>query len=818
MSSFTLGVFNRFGTFACLVGFLTLLAASPAKGQDWPALRGADGLGSLTTNGILSRTSQVDLKTRWKKDLGSGYSSVIVASERVVAMYSGKNDDQLACLNASDGETLWKIPIGPVFPGENGSFDGPLSTPLVHQGNIFALSPRGRLLCVRLEDGEIVWSRELVDEEKAILPMYGFTTSPILVDGVLILQLGAKDKSLAGLDPKTGKTLWTAGDDRINSQSPIVVEFQGKKLVLATGGKNLLGVDPSNGDIRLQYEHKGGNGSAMVPVPIGNDQILLTLDDRYSISVRLQPGDGDKIQGSEAWKNRSIKNTYNVPSLSDGNVYAYSTRILTCVDPETGKPKWKNRDPGDGFLITVDNHLIINTKKGGLHLAKASPDGYQEIAQLKIFDKLVWSIPAYSQDAIYVRSLGEIACVDIVPRPNSTAVAESETALPLGPKFAAFIKQADATADDHAKGRVVDDFLEAQTSFPIVEDDIVHFVYRGDGTDIAVAGDMFGARQEKKMTRLAGTDFFYHAMKLPADQRVNYVFLIDYQPQLDPRNSNTTTSSMYAGEMEFAVRLRGVEPLKMSWFGMSEWKTPNHLIESEKPMKGSIVKHSVDSKLLETAMPMEVYLPPGCPEKVAGDSPRFPVVYVFDGPNARKLGQLAKAADRIYRNSESNDSQPAILVFVGGRPTPKFLEAFTKEIVPSIDKNFATQSDRDSRSCVAFGFSASLAMMAVGTNPDMFSGVSVQSPLIFDAAQKQVLGALGKVDQPVRVYIDWGRFDMYNPHENWDLRSISKSLHDELKKNENLTVSGGMVNDSTDWSSWRNRYDQMLSAMVPKSE
>ena len=118
-------------------------------------------------------------------------------------------------------------------------------------------------------------------------------------------------------------------------------------------------------------KHEGGNGSAMTPVPIGDDQFLLTLDDSYSKAFKITSTD-DGVECTETWQSPAIKNTYNIPALSDGNLFAYSTRILTCVDPKTGKPYWKTRKPGDGFLITIDGHLIINTKKGSLCVAKAN--------------------------------------------------------------------------------------------------------------------------------------------------------------------------------------------------------------------------------------------------------------------------------------------------------------------------------------------------------------------------------------------------------------------------------------------------------------
>ena len=141
----------------------------------------------------------------------------------------------------------------------------------------------------------------------------------------------------------------------------------------------MSGVDAGSGEVVFEHEHGGRNGSAMMPVMLDDQTVLLTLDDAHSTAFYLRQV-GDKIEVSEAWQERSIKNTYNMPSLTDGKLVAFSTRVLTCVDPETGRAFWKSREPGDGFLITVDDHMIINTKKGSLHLAKVTEDDYEEIA------------------------------------------------------------------------------------------------------------------------------------------------------------------------------------------------------------------------------------------------------------------------------------------------------------------------------------------------------------------------------------------------------------------------------------------------------
>ncbi|MFK7767439.1 MAG: PQQ-binding-like beta-propeller repeat protein [Mariniblastus sp.] len=793
-----------------------LLQSPESHGQNWPALRGANGYGYISTDGILAETSAVELKIRWKRKLGSGYSSVVVQGDRVVTMYTDGTNDLIVCLNAATGETIWETKTNPMFVGENGSFDGPLSTPVIHNEKVFAFSAVGELFCLSLEDGKKNWSKDLVEITKVKKPLYGFVTSPIVVADTLILQVGAPGKSVYGFDMVTGETKWTAGDDVINSQSPSVMEVNGKTILLAAGGKKLTGVDPVDGSVLFEYAHEGGNGQSVMPVPIGDGQVLLTHDDRFSqaVSIRTktdQPGNVEGLDVEQAWQETSIKNTYNMPVLVDGEtpgVFAYSTRILTCVDPKTGRPFWKTRKPGDGFLISVDGHLVVITKKGSLHLAKASNKGYEEISRISdLFKELVWSVPAYSDNSVFVRSFGEIARVDIVGTDQTEKVAASEQS-ELGAGFQKLINGINTAGSAEAKTKIVDRWMQAQAEFPVIEDGIVHFIYRGEEADVALAGDFFGARQEKQMVQVDSTDLFYYAMKLPADQRANYCFLVDFQPQTDSLNKRVVTSSMYAGEMEFAMRLSDKEPLKMSWFGMSKWKCPEYLKKAGKEkLAGELQSRKIDFEEDEgKGIELDVYLPPGYDS--TGER-RYPVAYVFDGANAQKLGEIITAADRLF---QAAPEQSAIIVLLGGGG-PGLTEQLEKRIVPFVDEEFKTVADRDSRVLFGCGFVATGALVTGAVKNDLFANVAVQSPLAFAAQEKMILDSMGKVEQETHVLLQWGRFDMFNPHENWDIREGSQRIFDGLTSSENVKVKGGMVNDSTDWSSWKNRYHEVFQML-----
>jgi len=660
----------------------------------------------------------------------------------------------------------------------------------------------------------LIWEKSLIESFKVKQPLYGFSTSPIIAGGNLIVQVGAKDKMLVAMNPNTGDEKWACGDDRINSQIPSIVNVEGAPIIMASGGKQLVGVNPETGEIVFEFEHGGGNGSAVMPVAIGDNSVLITVDDAFSKAVQLRPVDEKKIAASELWQHRSIKNTYNVPTLCNGNLFAFSTRILTCVDPKTGKPHWKSRKPGDGFLIAVDDHIAIITKEGSVHLANATTEKFDEVAKLKVFEDLVWAIPSFADNAIFVRSLGEIARIDIVPEGAEAGSAGAADSLPMSENFAIFLNSLKGknAAESNA---IVDEFVGKQKSFPVVDSGIVHFLYRGPEDDVALASDILGARQERKMLSAGASDLKYYTMQLEDDQRANYVFLVNFTPQTDALNPRTTTSSMYAGEMEFAVRLRNEEPLKMSWFGMEKWVEPSYLTSLPESLYGEMVERKLpgedtgeegDEVEKSPALPLSVYLPP---EYKTDADKRFPVVYVF--PHMRfESSQFIESADNLFAKG-AEGIRPAIIVVPQGQAGP----GSTTRIVELIDKEFRTIADRKHRSAAGFGFSGGAVFGAFSSNPEMFGAISAQSPLVFGS--DGITKGMKDVTQSTRVYLDWGRFDMHNPVENWDLRKSSSEIHAALKELKNVELFGGMSNDSADWSSWKNRYDKVLQAITPSS-
>lgn len=378
----------------------------------WPQWRGKNQDGKAQQKDVVKFDGGIELKIAWKKSLGSGYSSVSVADGRAVTMFSDSTDDYVAAFDAKSGDELWRFKIGPTYKGHDGSHDGPMSTPLLSGGTVYAVGPRGQLLALDIKTGKERWSTRLVQEHRAPEPFYGFATSPIIDDDVLIVETGGQGGTISGFRKDTGALVWSTGDDSVKYHSPIRFQFAGQTQLVCAGNNYLYGLEPRKGKVLWRYRHDG-HGESINPVVVNQKQIFLRQSWEKTLLVELKREDRQYF-AEKVWDKSALKSSYDTPISHAGYLYGFSSRLLKCVDAGTGETVWKSTSPGDGFTMMVGGFLIIVTKQGTLHVVEAHPEGYNELASLELFDGPAWSPPSFANGRIYARSLTQIACVEIV--------------------------------------------------------------------------------------------------------------------------------------------------------------------------------------------------------------------------------------------------------------------------------------------------------------------------------------------------------------------------------------------------------------------
>ena len=795
---------------ACLLTILPAsLPAAPSSDSDWPGFRGPQVDGVVRGDGMLAQRQAVALTTAWKVPLGSGYSGVSVAGDVVVTMASDGEKDQVVAVASGDGRRSWTYELGATYKGHDGSHDGPLSTPFIAGDRVYVLSAQGTLSALSLADGTPSWSVDLVAVHGAVPPYYGFTTSPLLLGGVLVVQGGAKDAAVTGFDPATGALLWSAGEDRIGYQSPVPLRQGDGTVILAASNARLYGIDPATGTVLWDYEHGGSGGrgaQSMVPVLADEGRIFLAHKSEGSTMVHLSSSDGVATV-NPMWEGRDIRNSYNVPVYHDGHIYAYSSRILTCVDAATGESRWRSRLPGDGFLILVDGHLVILTKSGELHVAAASPDGYREVGNVALFSQLSWSPPSYAGGSFYVRSLDELARVDLAAAEMTAPLLADGGAALAGSALASTLA---AIAAAHDPAAAVDTFVGEVESFPLVEEpDLVHFIYSGPGEDLAVASDLFGARQERPMRRVPGTTLFTYSTRVERDARINYMFMRDYDEIVDPRNQRTTTSYFLGKDFEMEF---GGEGMEMSWFGMPDWQEPAYLKPAAAERAGTLEPGELESAALEESVTFTVYKPAGYDQ----GSEHLPVAYVHGGQSAREQGLLPNSLDNLI----GSRIRPILVVFIDSvRPQAgePYLKMINEELIPLVDETYRTVTEASGRAHVGMGPAAFTALFCALKQPGVADLAASQSSFLFGPSMGQMREILADQEpRDMTIYLDWSRYDLRNPQEAWDLGQMNRDLA-ALLEEHGLETLGGEGNYGIGWSSWRNRTGDLFMALFPLS-
>src|SRR6185369_6004777 len=86
------------------------------------------------------------------KGLGSGYSSITVAGERVFTVGNQRGKSYLVALSRKDGSKLWTAEVGK--PGNNLG-----STPTIDGDHAYVIGQEGDLVCVEVDKGEVKWRK-----------------------------------------------------------------------------------------------------------------------------------------------------------------------------------------------------------------------------------------------------------------------------------------------------------------------------------------------------------------------------------------------------------------------------------------------------------------------------------------------------------------------------------------------------------------------------------------------------------------------------------------------------------------------------------
>ena len=255
-----------------LYGVVSIVGAA-----DWPQWRGPNRNGISQEMGLLKEWSNGGPQVLWRVSLGEGFSGISVVSGRVYTMFSEGDDEFVVCLNASNGEEVWRFRSDSNYHESQGG-NGPRATPTIDGGLLFTVTAQGKLYALNTENGEKVWSHDLQEEFGSKIPRWGGCTSPLVEGDLLLVEVGGKDgKSIVAFDKKGGDVVWSSHTDILGYSSPIAVTIDGIRQLIVFTGTQLVSVSPENGNLYWTYPWQTEyDVNAATPVFIAPDKIFIS--------------------------------------------------------------------------------------------------------------------------------------------------------------------------------------------------------------------------------------------------------------------------------------------------------------------------------------------------------------------------------------------------------------------------------------------------------------------------------------------------------------------------------------------------------------
>jgi outer membrane protein assembly factor BamB len=384
---------------------------------DWPQYLGPNRDGKSAETGLARAWPQNGPKLVWEKKAGSGWSGAAVAFDRAILFHRVDNDEVVECVEASSGNKLWKTSYHTRYRDDFGFDDGPRSTPLIADGKVFTLGADGELSAFDFAKGTQLWQQNVNKEFKVPKGFFGTATSPIIVGGKLLINVGAKGAGVVAFDPTTGKEIWKATDQGVSYSSPVAAKIDGEELAIFFTREGLLALTPEKGAVRYEFAWRPRlNASVNAASPIVNGKEILLSTSYGTGAILLEAAKGEL---KETWKNdESLSCHYNTPVLVGDHLFGIDGRQeggprLRCVEWKSGKVLWSKEGFGCASLIAVDGVLLAQTEAGDLVLFEQSPTQYKELARATLLGGKARAGLALANGRAYARDGEKWICVDL---------------------------------------------------------------------------------------------------------------------------------------------------------------------------------------------------------------------------------------------------------------------------------------------------------------------------------------------------------------------------------------------------------------------
>jgi outer membrane protein assembly factor BamB len=332
---------------ATVLGVAGMVAPNGVHAADWPQWRGVNGAARVT-DFTVPATWPKELTQKWTLAIGDGVATPALVGDKLYTFTREGESEVIRCVDAAGGKQIWQEKYDARGPdGPAGQYPGPRSSPAVADGKVVTLGVRGTLSCFDAASGKVLWRKDDTG-----FPKFFVSSSPIIVDGLCIAQIGGQNNgAVVAYDLATGNEKWKAAGVNPDNASPSLMTVGDTKLIVVETDTKIVAVNAADGKIAWEtpFIKQGMAYNASTPV-VDGDTIYYSGGGRGTHAVKIEKT-ADAFTGKVLWDNPKNSVQFNTPVVKDGLLYGLSQQNeIFCIDVKTGQTNWTASIGGAGGM------------------------------------------------------------------------------------------------------------------------------------------------------------------------------------------------------------------------------------------------------------------------------------------------------------------------------------------------------------------------------------------------------------------------------------------------------------------------------------
>lgn len=371
---------------------------------EWPGFRGKNRDGvvhGLKINADWKANPPVEL---WRRPVGPGCSSAAILGNLIYTQEQLGEYETVSCYDLSSGKPVWRHKDKARFYDSHAGA-GPRATPELANGRVYTMGATGILNAINAIDGTLIWTRNAAEDTGIEIPEWGICGSPVVTGNAVIVSLAG---TIAAYESETGKPLWTGDKGGQAYTSPHLVTICNVPQVLMINEPGIQGIDPATGKSLWTYSWLLKD-RVLQPVLTGDNELLINEEYKNVRKIKIT-NDASGWSTDEVWTSSEIRTLFNDFVIHKGYAYGFDGPSMACIDLSDGSRKWRGaRYRGFQLLLADQDLILVLSEKGELALVSADPGRFTELSKIPVLKGKTWNHPAIKGNIVIVRNSEEMA-------------------------------------------------------------------------------------------------------------------------------------------------------------------------------------------------------------------------------------------------------------------------------------------------------------------------------------------------------------------------------------------------------------------------